>query len=91
VNFGCEEFLEVKALGANPEKLRPGMAQGLSHDPFRRRLLRCGGADIGVEIEPGDAPEIERQALHESLRDEPQLNVSLISGQLAAEVLPVAF
>jgi hypothetical protein len=49
------------------------------------------GYDIGVKIEPGDAPEIERQALHESLGNESQLNVSLIGGQLAAEVLPVAF
>jgi hypothetical protein len=39
-----------------------------------------------MEIEPDDAPEIGREALHESLSDEPQLNVAIIGGQLAAEV-----
>ena len=63
----------------------------MSDDPFGRWFLRCRRADIGVEIGPDDAAEIEGQALHESLGDETQLNVTLIGGQLAAEVLAVDF
>ena len=66
------------------------MAKGLSDHPFGRWFLRCRRADIGVEIGPGDAPEIEGQVLHESLGDEAQLNVALMGGQFAADVLAVA-
>ena len=65
------------------------MTEGLRDDPLGRRFLRGGGADIGVEIEPGHAPEAQRQVLEQPLGDEAQLNVSLVGGELAADVLPV--
>jgi hypothetical protein len=43
-----------------------------------------------VEIEPGHTAESQRQILEQPLGDEAQLNVPLVSGELAAEVLTVA-
>ena len=68
------------------EKLRPGVTERVANDPFRRRFFRGGGADIGVEIEPSDAPEADRQELEQSLGNETQLDVPLVSGELAADV-----
>src|SRR2546422_1316532 len=63
----------------------------MRHDPFRGRLLRGGGADVGVEIEPSHAAKTDRQILEQSLSDEAQLDVALVSGELAADVRPVSF
>src|SRR5216683_5748774 len=58
-------------------------------DPFGRGFLRGCGADVRVEIEPGYAPETQRQVLQQSLSNEAQLNVPLVSGELAADVFAV--
>src|SRR5436309_15957173 len=58
----------------------------VANDPFRRRFFRGGGADIGVEIEPSDAPEADRQVLKQSMGNETQLEMPLVSGELAADV-----
>src|SRR6059036_3079807 len=58
----------------------------MANDPFRRVVFRGGGADIGVEIEPSDAPEAERQVLEHSLGNQTQLDMPLVSGELAADV-----
>ena len=63
----------------------------MRHHPFGRRFLRGCGTDVGVEIEPDDASETQRQILEQSLGDEAQLNVPLVSRELAADVLPVKF
>src|SRR5439155_18625696 len=68
------------------EKLRLGVTEGVANDPFRRWLLRGGRADVRVEIEPGHTAEAEGQILEQSLGNETQLDVPLVSGELAADV-----
>ena len=69
--------------------MRPRVAQGVRHDPFGGWFLRRGGTDIGVEIEPNDPAESDRQVLEQALGDQTQLDVALIGGQFAAEVVAV--
>src|SRR5438874_5147071 len=66
--------------------MRPGVAERVRDHPLGRRFLRGGRADVGVEIEPGHTAEAEGQILEQSLGNETQLDVPLVSGELAADV-----
>lgn len=50
---------------------------------------RCCRTVGGVKIDPGAAPETQRQVVEQSLGDEALPNVPLVSGEFAANVLPV--
>ncbi len=45
-------------------------AGGLSDDPFGRRQVGFGGADVGVEIVPRHAAEAQSQVLEQPLGDQ---------------------
>src|SRR5256886_2609601 len=61
----------------------------MADDPFGRGFLRGRRADAGVEIEPGHTAEMDGQILEQSLGNEAQLDVPLVSGELTADVRAV--
>src|SRR6266571_1856374 len=70
----------------NLGEIAAGVTERVANDPFRRWFLRGGRADVGVEIEPRHTAEAEGQILEQSLGNETQLDVPLVSGELAADV-----
>jgi hypothetical protein len=78
-DFGTQEFLEDLAFGVTREKLRPGVAERMGHDPLGGRFLWRGRANIGVEIEANRMTESDGQVLKRSLGNEATLNVPFVS------------
>ncbi len=69
--------------------MRPSMPEGLNDDPFGRRQVGFGGADVGVEIVPSHAAEAQSQVLQQPLGDKADLDVPLIGGEFAAHLLTI--
>src|ERR1035438_10518559 len=88
--LGGEEFLERNSQRGRREKIRPGVAQGLSHYGLGRAAIEFNSSQVMVGAIPADATQANSQVTHQPLSDEAQLDVALISGEFAANRLAVA-
>ena len=89
--FGGEEFLERNGQWGKREKIRPGVAQGVTDHGLGRAAIEFDCTHIVVGAIPADAAQADGQVNHQSLGDETQLYVALIGGEFAANPLTVAF
>ena len=89
--FGGEEFLERNGQWGKREKIRPGVAQGVTDHGLGRAATEFDGPHIVVGTIPTEAAQADGQVNHQSLGNETQLDVALIGSEFAAHPLPVAF
>src|ERR1017187_3710669 len=89
--FWGEEFLERNGQWGKREKIRPGVAQGVTDHGLGRAAIELGGSQIVVGAIPADTTQADGQVNHQSLGDETQLYVALIGSEFAVDPLTVAF
>src|ERR1035437_3913596 len=89
--FGGEEFFERNGQWGKREKIRPGVAKGVTDHGLGRTAIEFDGSEVVVGTMPADAAQADGQVNHQSLGDKTQLPVALIGGEFAANPLAVAF
>src|ERR1035437_261470 len=89
--FGGEEFFERNGQWGKREKIRPGVAKGVTDHGLGRTAIGFDGSEVVVGTMPADAAQADGQVNHQSLGDKTQLPVALIGGEFAANPLAVAF
>ena len=89
--FGGEEFLERNGQWGKREKIRPGVAQGVTDHGLGRAATEFDGPHIVVGTIPTEAAQADGQVNHQPLGNETQLNVALIGGEFAAHPFAGSF
>src|ERR1035437_7696848 len=89
--FRGEEFFERNGQWGKREKIRPGVAKGVTDHGLGRTAIEFDGSEVVVGTMPADAAQADGQVNHQSLGDKTQLPVALIGGEFAANPLAVAF
>ena len=70
--FWGEEFLERNGQWGKREKIRPGVAQGVTDHGLGRAAIEFDCTHIVVGAIPADAAQADGQVNHQSLGDETQ-------------------
>ena len=88
--MAAEEFREDSVRGATGEKFREAGAEGMRDDEFRRRAIDVHGPEPAAEELPDGRPAGEREMLQQALRNAPELDMTMVGGELATHLLAIA-